>query len=87
MLLRCESLEPPMSQLGQKHRPWRHVRVMSVLPPCVDGSELARTFFTYADWSVRPCVRPVGAVHMTAGHNALRGSGPDQYPAFDNARG
>jgi len=27
------------------------------------------------------------AVHMTAGHNALRGSGPDQYPAFDNARG
>src|SRR5258705_2842606 len=27
-------------------------------------------------WSVQPCVRPVGAVHMTAGHNALRGSGP-----------
>src|SRR6266403_1675594 len=23
-------------------------------------------------WSVRPCVRPVGAVHMTAGHNVLR---------------
>jgi hypothetical protein len=37
------------------------------------------------DWSVRPCVRPVSAVHMTAGHNALRGSGPDQQPAFDNA--
>jgi len=36
-------------------------------------------------WSVQPCVRPVGAVHMTAGHNALRGSGPDQNPAFDNA--
>jgi len=36
-------------------------------------------------WSVQPCVRPVGAVHMTAGHNALRGSGPDQTPAFDNA--
>src|SRR5262245_14659878 len=29
-------------------------------------------------WSVQPCVRPVCAVHMTAGHNALRGSGPDQ---------
>src|SRR5258706_11097790 len=29
-------------------------------------------------WSVRPCVRPFSAVHMTAGHNALRGSGPDQ---------
>src|SRR5712672_141205 len=27
-------------------------------------------------WSVQPCVRPVDAVHMTAGHNALRGSMP-----------
>ena len=34
---------------------------------------------------MQPCVRPVGAVHMTAGHNALRGSGPGQNPAFDNA--
>ena len=32
-----------------------------------------------------PCVRPVGAVHMTAGHNSLRGSGPGQKPAFDDA--
>src|SRR5262245_15739948 len=53
--------------------------------PCVDGSELARTFFTPAGWSVQPCVRPVCAVHMTAGHNALRGSGPGQKPAFENA--
>jgi hypothetical protein len=29
-------------------------------------------------WSVRPCVRPTNAVHVTAGHNALRGSGPGQ---------
>ena len=36
-------------------------------------------------WSVQPCVRPVDAVHMTAGHNALRGSGPGQKLAFDNA--
>src|SRR5271155_2444574 len=36
-------------------------------------------------WSVLPCVRPLDAVHMTAGHNALRGSGPDQKLAFDNA--
>jgi hypothetical protein len=36
-------------------------------------------------WLVQPCVRPFNAVHMTAGHNALRGSGPDQTPAFDNA--
>jgi hypothetical protein len=33
-------------------------------------------------WSVQPCVRPFGAAHMTAGHNALRGSGPDQKRAF-----
>ncbi len=26
-------------------------------------------------WSVRPCVRPVGAVRMTAGHNAFREDG------------
>ena len=53
--------------------------------PCVDGSELARKNFTSQAWSVQPCVRPVCAVHMTAGHNALRGSGPGQNLAFDNA--
>ena len=53
--------------------------------PCVDGSGLARVFFTLQAWSVQPCVRPVGAVHMTAGHNALRGSGPGQQHAFDDA--
>src|SRR5262245_20381794 len=36
-------------------------------------------------WSEQPCVRPVSAVHVTAGHNALRGSGPGHYHAFDNA--
>ena len=35
-------------------------------------------------WSVQPCVRPLDAVHMTAGHNALRGSGPGQKHAFDS---
>jgi hypothetical protein len=30
----------------------------------------------------QPCVRPMSAVHMTAGHNALRGSGPCQKHAF-----
>jgi hypothetical protein len=53
--------------------------------PCVDGSGLARTFFTPQAWSVLPCVRPLSAVHMTAGHNALRGSGPGQQHAFDDA--
>ena len=88
-----------MSALGQK-RTSQYVRTMSALPPkadiaecdgdvrfvpCVDGSELARGIFTLQPWSVQPCVRPVCAVHMTAGHNALRGSGPGQKPAFDNA--
>ncbi len=53
--------------------------------PCVDGSELAREIFTSQGWSVQPCVRPVSAAHGAAGHNALRGSGPGQKPAFDNA--
>jgi hypothetical protein len=26
-------------------------------------------------WSARPCVRPVDAARMAAGHNAFRGSG------------
>jgi hypothetical protein len=34
-------------------------------------------------WSVQPCVRPLSAVRMTAGHNALRGSGPGQNLAFE----
>ena len=46
---------------------------------------LAREILTSRCWSVPPCVRPVAAVHMTAGHNALLGSGPGQLPAFDDA--
>lgn len=53
--------------------------------PCVDGSRLARRNLTSQHWSEQPCVRPTCAVHMTAGHNALRGSGPGQYLAFDDA--
>ena len=49
------------------------------------SSGLARAFFTCSRWSEQPCVRPVSAVHVTAGHNALRGSGPGQKHAFDNA--
>jgi hypothetical protein len=60
---------------------FRHFRKV----PCVDGSGLARRIVTSQAWSVQPCVRPVCAVHMTAGHNALRGSGPGQKPAFENA--
>jgi hypothetical protein len=46
---------------------------------------VARRIFTPQAWSVQPCVRPLSAVHVTAGHNALRGSGPGQKPAFDDA--
>jgi hypothetical protein len=53
--------------------------------PCVDGSGLARRIFTLQRWSEQPCVRPVCAVLMTAGHNALRGSGPGQQHAFEDA--
>ena len=57
-------------------------------PRCVDGSELARTFFTFAALvGALVCYGPLDAVHTTAGHNALRGSGPDRKPAFDNAWG
>jgi hypothetical protein len=69
---------PPKADMGASSR---HVRLV----PCVDGSELARRIFTFAGWSVQPCVRPVSAAHKAAGHNALRGSGPGQNPAFDNA--
>jgi hypothetical protein len=46
---------------------------------------VGKEIFALRCWSVQPCVRPVGAVHMTAGHNALCGSGPGQNRAFDNA--
>jgi hypothetical protein len=72
----------PMSPFGIGHKSDISLRRKV---PCVDGSELARRIFTSRCWSVQPCVRPVSAVHMTAGHNALRGSGPGQKPAFENA--
>src|SRR5690349_293844 len=42
-------------------------------------------FSRLQDWSEQPCVRPLSAVHVTAGHNAFRGSGSSQKDAFDNA--
>ena len=60
------------TQSRHSQREW-HVRFV----PCVDGSWLASQNFTSHRWSVQPCVRP-SAVGMTAGHNALRGSGPGQ---------
>jgi hypothetical protein len=46
---------------------------------------VGKAFLHGAAGRLRPCVRPIHAVHLTAGHNALRGSGPGQKHAFDDA--
>src|SRR4051794_12917990 len=48
-----------LARFADSGRTSREVREV----PCVDGSELARVFFTLAGWSVQPCVRPVSAAH------------------------
>jgi hypothetical protein len=58
---------------------------MSVLCHVWTAPGWQELFHVLQHWSVQPCVRPFNAVHMTAGHNALRGSGPDQQLAFKNA--
>src|SRR5262245_66624394 len=85
-LLRCRISVQPMSQLGQKRKGSRRAYSVRITPMC-GRLRVGKENLHVADWSVQPCVRPVGAVHTTAGHNALRGSGPGQKPAFDNARG
>jgi hypothetical protein len=74
-------------RLYRQHRSIPDLEAISLVRfvPCVDGSGLASQNFTLRRWSVQPCVRPVSAVRMTAGHNALRGPGPGQKPAFDDA--
>src|SRR6516165_6902387 len=68
---------PEMSALGQK-RTSQHLQPMSALPPCVDGSELARTFFTFAALVGAAMCSAFQCGTQAAGHNALRGSGPNQ---------
>jgi len=44
---------------------------------CVDGSVYARFFSTDVDrYGERSCVRPVGAVYITAGLDEVRVPGP-----------
>src|SRR6516164_6099954 len=71
------AMKLPMSALGQK-RTLPRLRVMSALPPCVDGSELARTFFTFAALVGAAMCSAFQCGTQAAGHNALRGSGPNQ---------
>ncbi len=40
---------PRRSRLKSSRGPARNEHMSAALPPCVDGSELARTFFTYAE--------------------------------------
>ena len=49
----------PVAPRKRNGEPCRYFRKV----PCVDGSELARRFFTFASWSVQPCVRPGSAAH------------------------
>ena len=73
------SASPPIATASRQN-------VIPRFGPCVDGSELARTFFTSAVLvGAAMCSASISAVHVTAGHNALRGSGPGQKDAFDNA--
>jgi hypothetical protein len=67
-----------MSALGHEQT-FAPQKVMSALPPMCGRLRVGKDFLERLQhWSVQPCVRPVYAVHMIAGHNALRGSGPDQ---------
>ena len=90
--LHSSNPEPLMSALGHK-RTLGRLYTMSALPPkgtsvqCSQMSALCHVWTAPSWqglssrlqlWSVQPCVRPLRAVHMTAGHNALRGSDPGQ---------
>ena len=61
------------------------------LPPALQRCAMCgrlpagKGFLHVRGWSVQPCVRPVCAAHMTAGHNALRVSGPGHKLAFEDA--
>src|SRR5438477_2815394 len=80
-----------MSEMGRK-RTWRDQIAMSVITPkadiprrslqvrfgsCVDGSALARVIFTSAALVGAAMCSAFECGSHTAGHNALRGSGPD----------
>ena len=98
-LLRCTEIWQPTDVMGHSQH-IHDVRAMSVYTQhrtyhCTAPNVATGHVWTapswqgfssrVQDWSVRPCVRSLSAVHVTAGHNALRGSGPGQKDAFDNA--
>src|SRR5664279_5892936 len=63
---RCEHIESALPPIADSSRTLLEVRFV----PCVDGSELARAFFTFC--SIGRCSHVFGLLmrfHMTAGHN------------------
>ena len=57
--------------------------VLRLLESYVDGSRLGRSFDGACEMGrVRSYVRPVGAVLMAAGPDAVRGSDPNQFVAL-----
>jgi hypothetical protein len=68
----------PTADMSQ-HTPWAATGHVWTAPGWQGISSRAQV------WSEQPCVRPVNAAHVTAGHNAFRGSGPGHEHAFDNA--
>jgi hypothetical protein len=75
--------ERPMSAFPPKSAYVRTLVDVSEMP-CVDGSVLARAFFTFAAWVGAAMCLAFRCGSHDPGHNALRGSGPGQKPAFDN---
>src|SRR5262249_46599355 len=78
------SLSALTSAQGQ-NRPFGHQSGNVGKAPMCGRLPVGKAFLHGAAGRLRPCVRPIHAVHMTAGHNALRGSGPGQKHAFDDA--
>jgi hypothetical protein len=46
--------------------------------PCMDGARGARGIRRSANGRVRSCIRPIVAAALAAGHDVIRGSGPNQ---------
>src|SRR5262245_12798292 len=66
-----------MSALGQKHMCGAKGDVR--FTPMCGRLRVGKDFLERMQhWSVQPCVRPFSAARRAAGHNALRGSSPDQ---------
>jgi hypothetical protein len=64
-----------MSEVTQPGLKPVSLEVSNCFPICPVCGRLrvGKSFFTLQGWSVQPCVRPVSAVHMTAGHNTRTG--------------